>query len=366
MFEHMIELHLKTIMNDMFRNEIIFYKNGSPQHVWGTQKFSNHTFQLGFTDNGLYDGLQGNILCSFFYSKLIDPDCFHYYEKYLNSFYNYLCLHEINDPAELGAFGIVGGGLFTLSTIKSNLDNELSFSSTLLNKCIDKILSAMERLISDNNSPDYIYGITGTLKRLYYAHTKTNLELNDLINVCLDKLSLCELNKRGYAHGCWGVYDTLINIDNDRGNRLLHKFNHVPTNSSLNSGRWEHSWCNGTIGEITMLLSMYKHSKLPDLSLLMGKYHCILNDINQDEVKCPIGVCHGALGFFDVIYEMQCLDIIQEDEYQRVCSHILSRLLNGNFIDYQISSNGLMTGKMGVAYQLMRLLHPKKIPSILV
>lgn len=363
MFEHMIEFHLKAIMKDMFRNEITYYKNGLSQHVWGTQKFSNKKFQLGFTDNGLYDGLQGNILCSFFYSQLFDPDCFHHYEKYLNSFYGYLCSHEVNDPAELGAFGVVGGGLFTLSTIKSNVDNGLCL--TVLNKCIDKILSIMERLISDNNSPDYIYGITGTLKRLDYANTKLDFALEDLINICLDKLSQCDLKKTGYAHGCWGVYDTLTRINNDRSNMLLHKFNSVSKNSLVDAGRWEHSWCNGTIGELIMLLSIYKHSSLPDLSLLMVKYHEILNALNQDEVKSPIGVCHGAFGFLDVIYEMLCLKIIKKDEYQSVCGQILSRFINGNFIDYQISSNGLMTGKMGVAYQLMRLLHPAKIPSIL-
>ncbi|WP_413787400.1 lanthionine synthetase LanC family protein [Pantoea agglomerans] len=82
--------------------------------------------------------------------------------------------------------------------------------------------------------------------------------------------------------------------------------------------------------------------------------------------RYPIGLCHGMYGFTDISYNMKSLGIITDLQHNENVNHITKRFLHKRFTDYQLSSNGIMLGRLGVAYQLMRMNAPDEIPSVLI
>lgn len=355
-------------MTRMLDNEFKLYENGHEVYKWGTQVYHSGKFQVGLSNFDLYDGLQGNILCSFFYGELFDSFYLDLFDKYLNSLSGFLMKCELGkiDSTGIGAFGVVGGGIFTLTTLWRFSDH------ILIRACLVKLISLLTKLIDNNNSLDYIYGVTGALRRLCLVEKYTTLDVSKEIQLCLSKLRLDRLSNAsdsGYAHGSWGIYDTLIKCS-PNGNTELQTFVEnriVPISSNgVRNSRWEHSWCNGSIGKLVLLLTLYGSGRINEKDSIMNDYYRIKKCLFQGGGLYPMGLCHGIVGFTDITYTMKELGFITSNEHEGIVTNVIDKWRLKQYRDYQITSNGLMTGRLGIAYQLMRMQFPNKIPSILM
>lgn len=83
----------------------------------------------------------------------------------------------------------------------------------------------------------------------------------------------------------------------------------------------------------------------------------------------PLQLCHGDLGSLDIALKAYQLGFVSEKKYHGLWQHVVNKLtsLGDYYIDGNMPgfSTSLMTGHAGIAYQLLRCLHPDKVPSIL-
>lgn len=359
---------VKSIMEDMVANQLNYYINGFRVAGWGTQYYDGSKFQPGLSNYDLYDGILGNILCSFFYSRYFDHEYEKLYKEYLVFFEFYLNDKGFSNIGnkECGAFGIIGGGIFALATI-------LRFSDDFkVKSCLFKLLNQIPRITEKKCSLDFIYGITGLLRRLLHVRQVTQIDVTNEIICCVKILSVENLNGmelKGYAHGVYGVYDTLLKAGFPE-QKIMGKLEFVSweragENKKVNT-RWLHSWCNGSLGEIALMLTLYKHGHVFIADAINTKYEHLKDSILLRGDKYPIGLCHGMYGFTDISYGMKSHGFITDIQHKENVNHITQRFLQNRFTDYQLSSNGIMLGRLGVAYQLMRINAPEEIPSVLI
>lgn len=354
---------LKEIVEERHLMAVIQAKNDSEIYKWPTQAFHKNSCELSYTGMDLYDGFLGNLIVQYFYGKYFCDSNMKLYHDYLTYFHYVLAGNDTPLEGNVGAYGDLGGGLFILNTIYK--DSGCQKVLPMITQLVEYISSTVSKV----ESADYIYGLTGLVDRLICSKQWLGESVTPLINVCIDNLikqqSVIE-SKYGYAHGVFSLISVLEKhcyMDNYSSlpfAELLQKIRAMDRRESS----WQFSWCNGELGELYTLITLFKKNRnRAVLEFIVQRFYLIYDEIMN--CKCAnYSLCHGALGSLDLAYELFSLCKISGEEYNKLVDRVLLNPVISQ--DYQYSSNGIMVGQLGRAYQILRFLLPEKVPSILM
>ncbi len=354
--------HLNQLMLESELLTITQMEDGHVTYRWPTQSFNDTVCELSHTGIDLYDGFLGNLLTLYFYSEYFDKSKKTVYCDYLLYFQRMLLKNHRHLDFNVGAYGDLGGALFVLSTLYIDSGN-----SNLL-PLISSVYNLIDQQVDAISSTDYIYGLSGLTERLAYSQKCKISAVNPLLERCkqrLKQLYLTENNRYGYAHGAFSTIVILenTNIINDYSRLafpdLLNKIKEFKRGKSS----WSHSWCNGELGELYTYLALYRKNHCAMLlNHIHERFFFIFNEIK--EFHCPnYSLCHGSLGLLDFGIELYKLSLISNNSIRELAYFVLRKPFP--HVDYQLSSNGIMVGRLGKAYQILRFLLPEKVPSLL-
>ncbi len=129
--------------------------------------------------------------------------------------------------------------------------------------------------------------------------------------------------------------------------------------------RYSMIWCHGAPG---IGLSRIKSQRFINLHSAHQDLKNAVDSVFKASIYFPLNLCHGSLGNLDLILEASQQEWISQDLCQNYLSDFLNHAQNhlDKFqIEGKLSLPGLMTGRSGVAYQMMRVAYPNQVPSIL-
>lgn len=355
--------NLNGIMENMAALSLHQLKDGEVMYRWPTQSFKGTVCELSYTGFDLYDGFLGNLLISYFYSEYFDNAKKIDYYNYLLCFQRILLKEHDCLDLNVGAYGDLGGALFVLTTLYVDSGN-----SRLLPLLL-RVYQLIDQQIDKINSADYIYGLSGLMDRLTYSEKCKMNEVYPLLERCREKLLRAYSNENatyGYAHG---VFSSVAILEK---NNIIDSYSRLPLNELLEKTKnfrrrkssWEYSWCSGELGELyTYLVLFHKNDNDSLLNYILDRFYLIFRKIK--ELSCPnYSLCHGILGTLDLGQMLYQLAAISQNDFHELIYMILNKPFPN--VDYQYSSNGVMVGRLGKAYQILRFILPDRVPSLLV
>lgn len=352
---------LKEIVEKRHLMTVTQVKDGHEIYKWPTQAFHNNSCELSYTSMDLYDGFLGNLIVEYFYSKYFCNGDMKVYHDYLSFFQYVLADNGTRLDGNVGAYGDLGGGLFVLNAIYK--DSGCHKLLPIIAQLVEHISSAVSKV----ESADYIYGLTGLPDRLTCSKQWLGESVTPLIDICTGYLiKQQDVSRYGFAHGSFSLISVL------EKHNFINNYSSLPLSELLQKIRamdrrkssWQFSWCNGELGELYTLITLFKkNGNKHILDFVVQRFYLIYAEIMSG--KCVnYSLCHGSLGALDLAYELYTLSTIPEKEYAELVDRVL---LNPDLKqDYQYSSNGVMVGQLGSAYQILRFLLPEKVPSILM
>lgn len=351
----------------------------------------NVAYKLGFTEDDLYSGASG-ILITFIYAyeifklpryydfillliKSIKINSQNFFRKDISLFsglgqYLYLLIKletgqqsyswSFDDPlfrsinknidaymendVTLDIISGTSGFLLIVSKHYHYFKNKVSF--TTLKKCAYHILNSFDLYSSKNPTlayPGVSHGVSGLIWTLFYA----NKILRDpFIEDSIQKLLQLERTKFDKQKGNWISW-----------NQENHK-----------NSEFDWHWCYGFLGILLTRIDMFKHGYYD--SMIEGEIALANAHENSDKLSNLLNLCHGHLAYSDLYLQMLDIGVDSKDKLESYLNKLYKQLINKNeCLDSQsskITDPALMTGRAGLAYQLMRICNPKIIPSILL
>lgn len=249
--------------------------------------------------------------------------------------------------------------------------NDFKDDNAKILKLIIQYCSKIEEILNDKSNSivelDYLNGITsliGSLIRLY-EHTKMSRVL-ELAIKCGDFLvnKNVPIKDPSFGHGEFGkivIIKRLFNLTqikkyNDFANSLLSNID-IP--ESLQSSKSLH-WCTGCLG-IDMTKNEVFDQEMQGHKIFVNNYNRLENKtlMNNDSI------CHGNMSLVE--YFLTSSDTFEKG---RSIGMAVIKLKNNNS-EYKLMHNSnfedisLFTGTSGIGYQLLRLINPEEVPSIL-
>jgi type 2 lantibiotic biosynthesis protein LanM len=374
----------KKILDELIERAIV-EKN---YITWPSVKTQpDYSVALDFTNLDLYSGASG-IGLTFLYAS----------EIYRNEQYKNIAHQVLNILLEaiekntltlstIGAYSGLSGIVYTLSCFYYKLP------SLKIQKALMKVLTKIETLIENDQQLDIIEGCAGFIAVLIYA--KPLIEKNNfnrLLKKCVEHLLklypepsvLTPFQKKngysqallGFSHGVAGIAWALnhANVYLKRTDvslwvqeALIYEdqyFNKIKNNWPnfiKKSPSYQTAWCHGAPGIGLSRLTM----NLPD-KMLSAEKNTLKNGFSGN--MC---VCHGSLGNLEFLHQLKnkIPSKKRKTNYLKAWSNTISQI-EQNGLTLQVPSTlflpGLMLGNAGIAYQLMRLVSPEKVPSILM
>lgn len=364
--------------------------------TWLGMEFEVKTEEMSYVDtmsSDLYKGLSGVAL---FFNMLYKVTNSKEYEIYTRV----VCHQLINDLEDLtiekmkklanksiqvGGFVGLGSTLYALYKIAITLNDEY-YRKVIIDKIID-INEA--NIINEKTHKDLLIGVSGYIMVLLSIYEQEeNMETkNKLKNIILSlKELLCGKNKiddegyTGFAHGTSGASAVLArinynfpdskNIDSIK-KMLTHErslFDDKSQNWFIkeNSSDTAFAWCNGVCGILLNRVLLKKYNYTDDL--IDSEIEIALNWLLTKGFGNNMSLCHGDIG--NAIILMEYISVIKNSKVEKFLSDISYKIIDQIKCskDVKLYRNidlyGLMTGKSGEGYFLLKLLD-KDIDNIL-
>ncbi len=285
---------------------------------------------------------------------------------------------------------ITGDGLKDAEKINSAMSGKWSFATAaVLGEKGDKdeILEVAQEILhtEDVNYADWLNGAASFVQILIYMYEKSmDIKILDVIEQFMDEIQN-ELKDHGLLGGFSHGYSSLaylygkvyaltgksnyylscmelIGNDNKFFNEELGGW----TDERLNNGEMNYHWCHGSLG---IGLSRW---------LLREKCHIMDDVISRDIEIADASVtnsfltkddtlCHGNAGKVDYFIEKYLLT--QDDRYlaqaKSIMNFIVDKAEYGTGGLPEFPNLGLFTGVAGIGYELLRLVNPGNMPSVL-
>ncbi len=319
-----------------------------------------------FTSKDFYDGKVGVGLLFLYASVLINQK---YWDIAIKCFDNCV-FYESNNNTPLGFYGGVGGILYALEKYSELL------SSSKYNHLMIKILESVYLQIGTEDNADISYGTSGYLLSLLTIKSPVSKKpiFTSSLEKCIDHLTskpLKSYDSAGFAHGMAGIVYTLSRAYTVTNNAKAKEWLTINASTYMNalqkSDLSQLKWCNGTLG--ICLAGHQAHSSLICSSQnsynISSLYPKIISTLDDHTGMQNFSLCHGLMGVLDCLMVAKDKELMSESIYREESKKILSRIGSGEDLSYERGSIGIMTGKAGIAYQLLRLQYPDKVPSIL-
>lgn len=244
----------------------------------------------------------------------------------------------------------------------------------------ENLLADLANEIDHTVKADWVNGVSGLIQVLlnYYELTKRQhfLEKAELLSTVWDKeeVKLC-----GFAHGFSGMiyasYSLFCITGNEKHRDRVKKYLKLENRffdgrvwKDLREGKNAVSyWCHGTIGIGLSRLYLLKCG-FDDAQVRKDLFSCLDNVLNAEMKEA--GICHGNMGRFLFLKEVQKLEIVPE-MIQRKIDILRSKMLQDIFhkgVEINAFDGkcvlGLMTGLTGIGYGLLKETDPS-VPNIL-
>ncbi len=349
---------------------------------------------LKFTNYELYDGIAG-IALVFAYGNVIfsNKQFLTLAKKCCDQLINQINRYSLKAiTTKTGAFQGVSGFLYCLLCLY-----KLWHDDSLKNAIYD-ILAILPELINQDEEIDIMSGNAGciiVLINLY--HQFNDKQILTLIQSCVDRILLLYphpnqmpkcgkyLNDEkpwlGFSHGTSGILwafakcrkilpaqEKIIHWINEALQYEKKHFNdskqNWPNHMTEKQDSWVSAWCHGAAG---IGLSRIDLAESIKLNQVKDDIDIAIQTTLREGFNETFNLCHGNLGNLELLLNSK------QSKYQAQLSTILSNCLvylkndtacsDGLPLD---ASPGLMTGRAGIAYQLLRFCYPDIIPSILL
>lgn len=348
----------------------------------------------------LYNGLPGIILPFAYAGKLLAiPQYTQWARLCVESLWRTLKIRHITSIKTIGAFTGVSGLLYLFTVLyKLWQDDELLLS-------IQRLLTRLGTLIKKNTALDIIDGDAGCiLVLLSMQNILPQLDLLPYAKLCVQHLLTAYPDPQklpraertfatqallGFSHGVAGMafalsyYDQFNQdpkvrawiqaaLDYERQNFNVAKNNWPDFRKSegevADDGPAMVAWCHGAAGVGLARLGMQPYWQDPYLKTEIDTAIKTTLAEGLDHFHC---LCHGSLGNLELLLNasLQFKDLELKKQYEYHATRLLNKIA-GN--DYRCSFGdnsaavGLMLGRAGVVYQMLRMTYPTQVPSVLL
>lgn len=362
----------------------------SSQTTWlGLSQIEEQSWVFSALDKSLYDGLPGVILFLAYLGHITVTD------RYTALAANALAslrrlVDEDTQAPDPGAFSGWGGLLYCYAHLAA-----LWKDGTLLAEAERMAVRAGQRIASDD-ALDVIGGVAGLALQL---RCLSGSGITQIARECGSRLQATALHLErgvgwpagrianapltGFAHGNAGIACALLELSalcREPGfavtaeqafeyERSVFSGEHGNWPDFRHSGiaRFECAWCHGAPGIVLSRLAALCHGRS---ETLLSEIHAGLNTTLREGFGGSHCLCHGEMGNIEVL--LYASAALCDPEWIRKARKLAAGALDrsrqtgwicGNGLG--IESTGLMTGIAGIGYELLRLAHPDKVPSVL-
>lgn len=137
--------------------------------------------------------------------------------------------------------------------------------------------------------------------------------------------------------------------------------------SDEHSNKCMSAWCHGAIGIGLSRLDMKRQGWFDGIIDQEIRSSINIAKIGFDEV---LNLCHGSLGRLELLQVAADQQYISESDLFNYIGKVAVYIKESNALSYEKVGNifvpGLFTGACGLAFQFLRLVYPKVIPSLLL
>lgn len=396
------EYLLNEILNSVWqREDLLFWPK-----AYSTYKIWN----VGVTTPWVYDGLAGIALVFGVASHILNNRNYNHFTinclKSITLYINQLSSKNNYLSMPIGAFSGVGGVLYIIQILE-NMHIKYDFR-LLKNNCfslLKKYLPSMK--ISSIAELDIISGVAGLLKILInFKGASAQGIAFELAHICVkyilyhypdpsvfqkNMLKNSNIKKPllGFSHGvsgiAWALYYYYIEVKKSKKiytwieNALAYERRHF-SNQYQN---WPHledlgtlenlkdcypvKWCHGAVGIGFSRIDMYRQGWRD--AHIVGEIEAAIQTTLSLPPTRQLNLCHGTLGnleFLEFAVKCNFLNRVKYDNYiKKFAPNLTSKK---NFVTEgheKLFLPGVMTGKAGVAYSLIRIID-SDLPSILL
>lgn len=325
-----------------------------------------------------YNGLSGLAIYYYYLYKLTSNNKYeHAYKLIINS-----ALKKPTFVKELTPFL---GNCSLINVLLTIHKNENTYG-----KEIEDIYTFIIENLENEYSIDWLSGRSGLIQCMLNAYDVMDevkyLNLAEKMGVnIIEKLSQTKYDGLlgGMSHGASGISFSLFKLGSYTNNydftkeaiKLLEfdrsffdKEKQVWIDKRKDVNEPAYKWCNGSIGVGMSRLMIQKYYKDEEMQMeieLALKYA-------EDMIKNDDCLCHGNMG--DIDFLLCCYEYMKDPKIL----DIINKKVENIFLfkqykdDFRIkslpglTSIGMFTGKCGIGYELLRVLDPARIPSVLM
>lgn len=380
------------------RDKLLFWPQAFPTYkIWN----------VGVTSLWLYDGLAG-IALTFAYAtdffkekkyKALVLDSLEHVSLMLNEF------SKQKQFVPIGAFSGLGGVLHLCQALK-NLKTTYKTQ-----KILEQCFSLLEKNFDVKNKNnffglDIISGVAGLLKVLLsFIDTLFEKRALNIAKSCVkwilhqypepgiftEKMNEIHANVKpllGFSHGICGIAWSLfhyyskvrqsekiriwiekaLQYERDYFSQEHQNWPHFEEDAATADKQYNYpvKWCHGAVGIGLSRLDMYNHGWRDPF--ILDEIQFAIKATLIAPVPSQLNLCHGALGNLEFLFLAKQNKFLTEEEYKKYTESIVLLVDNKKIIveiDKDLFIPGLMTGKSGIAYALMRILNTR-ISSVLL
>lgn len=353
------------------------------------------------SDHNLYSGSVGVLLVMAYMSELVGLN--QYNENLMQGI---TCLeHSLDkdvDDIDLSLFSGVGGYLYL--AVKCN---DLGID---MNHFLEKTLTFIENNLDEwlkKNCFDIITGIAGLLLVLSLLYKKGlhATRVSKIITTCkhyllekypnpykLPKVAFDTNTKKlvvGFSHGLCGiayalakteeklskgslVYKWITSALNYERKCFSYVYQNWPNTYSEQRGLkgselYQPNWCHGSLG-IGLSRILLNQVGFADKFINFEISTAILS-VRAIPLKKSMNICHGHLGRLDFLIFLKKEGLLDDPTLIFEQKQLMASILESNNFctetDDKIFIPGLMTGRAGLIYQILRVLYPHDVSCIL-
>ncbi|NRT74871.1 type 2 lanthipeptide synthetase LanM family protein [Clostridium beijerinckii] len=324
-----------------------------------------------------YNGLSGLGLYYYYLYKITDN------KKYEDT-YKIIINSSLKKPNTTRDLNSYSGNCSLLNILITIYKNENTYL-----KEINDIYNFISENLNIEYSIDWLSGRSGLIQCMLNAYDvigdEKYLELSKKMGQdIIERLSNTKYENLigGMSHGASGISFSLFKLgaytnedsftkeaikllEFDRS--FFDKEKNVWIDKRKDVNKPAYNWCHGSIGigmSRLMMQKYYKDEEMEKEIKLALKYA-------KDIIKHDDCLCHGNMG--DVDFLLQCYEYMKDPEILE----IINKKVENIFLFKQsenhfrvkalpaLTSIGMFTGICGIGYELLRVLEPNKVPSVL-
>ncbi len=162
------------------------------------------------------------------------------------------------------------------------------------------------------------------------------------------------------------IIENLIKSENKFFDETYHNWPDFRYDDSTAEGkRFVSAWCHGAPGIGLGRLKLWESSKADEY---LNDYKNAINGLEKSQERNSYCLCHGMSGNIELVLSGMEIGVINKElYYESFIDNMIDSIHNDLLSNRhpQLLGPELMTGLSGICFQLLRILNPKNVPSVL-